>query len=51
MKNFGLENAKTSKTHMATTTKPDKDENDKNITLNFYSCSFFLAYRTLFPPF
>ena len=36
IKKFGQENVKVSKTAMATTTKLDKDEQDKNINFKLY---------------
>ena len=47
IKKFGLEDAKISKTLMVTTTKLDKDEQDKNIDIKFY-CSIIgsLLYLT-----
>ena len=51
MKKFGLEDAKISKTPMVTTTKLDKDEQDKNIHIKLYrSMIGSLLYLTASRP-
>ena len=51
IKKFELEDAKTSKTHMATTTKLDKDEQGKNVDIKLYrSMIGSLLYLTASRP-